>query len=136
MIKLSLDEDLRPMQRFEYRHPRFSVDLPAQFSSANETLTARCMDISTKGVRLNLPQSSLSGDCGTVSLRHHNLTILLKARVAHAGPEHSGLEFLYSSSAERSTVAYLVASLASPHNRSDMSLVPRINASLGGPKQH
>jgi hypothetical protein len=124
------------MQRFEYRYPRFSVDLPAQFSTASQTLAARCMDISATGVRLNLPQASLTGDSGTVSLRYHNQTIVLKARVAHGGLEQSGLEFLYSSTAERNRVADFVASLESPHSRSFLSLVPRINTSLRGPAQH
>jgi hypothetical protein len=42
------------MRQFEYRYPRFSVDLPAQFVVANEMLPARCVDISVMGMRLSL----------------------------------------------------------------------------------
>jgi hypothetical protein len=87
-------------------------------------------------MKLNLSHSPLFGKCVTVSLRHHDQTILLKARIAHAGPEHNGLEFLYNSSAERNTVVHLVASLTSPHCRSVLSLVPRINTCLGGPSRN
>ena len=121
------------MQRFEYRQPRFPVDLPVQLSIAHETLAARCTDISTKGIRLNLTHTVVAGCYGTVSLRHQNQTIELKARVAHTGSEQSGLEFLYNSTVEQRAVAHLVASLKSPHHRPLMSLVPKLTASLGGP---
>jgi len=133
MIKMSLNEGQQPMQPFEYRHPRFSVDLPAELAIGNQKVAARCTDISIRGMSLDVPCLSASGDFGTVLLRYHNETILLKVRIAHKGPVHSGVEFLYDSSAERSIVAHLVASLARPPSRCVLALVPRMNASLGGP---
>jgi hypothetical protein len=121
------------MQRFEYRYPRFTVDFPARLSTANETLAGRCLNISTNGIRLDLAPAVLPGEYGTVALRHQDQTIQLKVRVAHTGHEHSGLEFLFDSAAERSIVTDLVNTLKNPHNRPVMTLVPKINASLGGP---
>jgi hypothetical protein len=133
MIVVTLNEDMQSMQRFEYRHPRFSVDLPAQFSIANETLAARCTDISVKGLRLHLLHAIAPGSRGTLTVRCQNQTIALNARVVRTSSEHSGLEFLCDSTAQQSSVAQLVASLTAPHLRHHMSLVPKINAPLCGP---
>jgi hypothetical protein len=119
------------MQRFEYRHPRFSVDLPVQLSLADEMVAGRCVDISTQGMRLELLRPVVRGSCGMVSLRYQNQTIKLNARVTHTGSAHNGLEFLYHSAAERSAVAHLVASLTAPRNHRPMALVPRPVASYG-----
>ncbi len=133
MIVVSLNEDGHSMQRFEYRHPRFPVDLPAQFSIANETMAARCTDLSVKGLGLQLLHAVAPGSRGTLTVRCQNQTIALTARVVRTDAEHSGLEFLCDSTAQQSTVAHLVASLTEPHHHHPMSLVPRTNASLGGP---
>jgi hypothetical protein len=119
------------MQRFEYRHPRFSVDLPAQFFLVDEMVAGRCVDISTQGMRLELSRPVAPGSCGTVSLRYQNQTIELNARVTHTGSAHSGLEFLCHSAAEQSAVAHLVALLTAPRKRRPMALVPRFVASYG-----
>ena len=121
------------MHRFEYRNPRFSVDLPAHLSLANERLAGRCTDIGMNGIRLNLPDSLVPGCEGVVCLHFQNQTIEFKARVARIGSMHCGLQFVCDSLAEQSTVAHLVARLAAPHSRQSMSLVPRADASLGGP---
>jgi hypothetical protein len=133
MIVLSHDEGIQFMQRFEFRHPRFSVDLPARFSIANETLAGRCTDISTKGMRLELPHAVAPGSCGTVSMRFQDQTIELNARIAHTTSAYSGLEFLCDSIVVCGKVAHLVASLAAPRNRRPMALVPRCDAPSAGP---
>ena len=120
------------MHRFEYRNPRFSVDLPAQLCIANETLAGCCTDIGIKGMRLDLPSNVVPGCQGIVFLRYQNQTIELKARVARIGPMHCGLELVCDSRAEQSTVVHLLARLETPHSRHQISLVPRIDASLGG----
>ncbi len=121
------------MHRFEYRNPRFPVDFPAQFYTANEALAGRCTDIGIKGMRLNLPDIVVPGCQGVVSLHYQNRSIELKARVARIGSTHCGLEFICDSHAEQSAVAHLLAKLTAPHSRHLMSLVSRVDASLGGP---
>jgi PilZ domain len=121
------------MQRFEYRNPRFSVDLPAQFSVARGALAGRCTDIGIKGMKLDLPDHVIAGCQGIVLLHHQNQTIELMARVARIGPMHCGLEFVGDSQAEQSAIVQLLAKLTAPRCRHLMSLVPRVNVSLGGP---
>ncbi len=113
------------MKLFEYRYPRFSVDLPAQFSTANETLAGRCTDISTAGMRLESLHAVAPGSYGKVSLRYKNQAIDLNARVAHTDAAHSGLEFLCGSAQERAAVARLVASLKASRKERTMFLMPR-----------
>ena len=105
------------MQKFEYRTPRFSVDLPAQFTVEQSTLTGRCREISQEGMTFETRQPLTSGSSGMVSMSYQDRTFEIHARVAHVAEVQSGLEFLYESEAERSAVAQLVASLASSQNR-------------------
>jgi hypothetical protein len=125
MIVVSFHEDL-DMQRFEYRHPRLPVDLSAEFSIANETLAGRCINISTKGMGIDLLDRIEPGYCGVVSLRYMNQTIDLNVRVAHTGRKHCGFEFRCDSGAEQRTLTHLITALMDPRNRHQLSLVPRI----------
>jgi hypothetical protein len=120
------------MHRFEFRNPRFSVELPAQLFIANETLAGRCTDIGINGMRLDLPDNLVRGCKVIVCLRYQNQTVELKARVARIGSMHCGLEFICDSLAEQSTVVHLLAMLKTPHSRHQISLVPRIDPSISG----
>jgi len=120
------------MHPLKYRSPRFSVDLPAQLCMANETLAVRCTDIGVEGMRLELPSNVVSGCQGTVRLHYQNQTFELKVRVARIGPMYCGLEFVCDSHAEKGTVIHLLAILNMPRSRNQISLVPRIDASLNG----
>jgi hypothetical protein len=104
------------MHKFEYRAPRFSVDLPAQLTIHNLTVAGRCREISKEGLKLELRQP-LPRDCrGTITLSYRDQTVEVSVRIAHVGARHGGLEFLYESDGERVAVAHLIASLsAEPH---------------------
>jgi hypothetical protein len=110
-------DDRAIMQKFEYRTPRFSVDLPVRFTVEKLTLTGRCREISQEGMTFETRQPLTPGSSGVVSIGYQDRTIEIHARVAHVTEMQSGLEFLYESEAERSAVAQLVASLASSQNR-------------------
>lgn len=111
------------MQKFQYRHPRFPVDLPVKFIAPNSTLAARCTEISEEGMRLELLEPLQSNSCGKVSLRHRDRTLEFNVRVASVGSTHAGLEFICASSAERSQVAHLVASLIAPQDPPALVLI-------------
>ncbi len=111
------------MQKFQYRHPRFPVDLPVMLIAPNSTLAARCTEISEEGMRLELLQPLQSNTCGKVSLRHRDRTLEFNVRVASVGATHAGLEFICASSAERSQIAHLVAALTAPQDPTALTLV-------------
>ena len=106
------------MQRFDYRSPRFTVDLPVEFTVQESTLTARCIEISKEGIRLELQQPLPPNACGKVSIHYQGLVLELNMRIAHVGETHSGMEFIYKSESERNAVANLIASLAPSRKRS------------------
>jgi hypothetical protein len=105
------------MQKFEYRSPRFSVDLPVRFSVESTTVTGRSKDIGQDGMTLDLREPVQAGDSGMLSLTHQGRMIEIRARVAHVEGTHTGLEFLHESEAERSAITQLVANLATVSNR-------------------
>jgi hypothetical protein len=106
-----------PLQKFDYRYPRFSVDLPARLITQDSTRIGRCVDIGKEGLKLELDQSLLPDDCGTLSLFCRGHIFELRVRVAHAGASQGRMEFIYSCDSERAVVQDLLASLAKPSER-------------------
>jgi len=100
------------MQRFEYRSPRFAVDLPVQLAVEESILAGRCKNISEEGMKLELSRPLPLNARGTVMLICQDRPLELNIRVAYSGKTHDGVEFLYNSDSERIAVAHFVASLA------------------------
>lgn len=106
------------MQKFEYRTPRFSVDLPVKFIIENTTLPGRSKDIGKEGMTLELREPLQHETFGRVFLSYQGRSIEIRVRVAHVEGVNAGLEFLPESEAERTSIAQFVASLASAPPRS------------------
>jgi len=111
------------MQRFEYRSPRFSADIPVQFIFEESALFGRCIEISEEGMTLQLQEPFPAVPSGVLSIMHRNCTLQLKARVAHTNGAQGGLQFVYESPAERHSVAKIVAYLASAQNGPGPALI-------------
>jgi len=105
------------MQKFQYRSPRFAVDIPVEFLFDQSTLPGTCRNISTNGMKLELPMPMPLGACGTLMLSCQQRTLYIGVRVAYSSDTHEGVEFLYQSDSERHAVARLIASLALPTDR-------------------
>ena len=104
------------MQKFEYRAPRFAVDLQAQFTIEDLTVTTRCREISEGGMTLELTSLLPPDALGIVSVNYNGRNVELQARVVHAGTRHCGLEFIYESEDERRNMARFVEFLAVTQN--------------------
>ena len=101
------------MQKFTYRAPRYSVDLPVQLSTENSTtLSGRCREISKDGMRVEMGEPLPPGFTGTASLSYQNIALRLRVTAAHTGPDRDGVKFIFESQSERAAVARLVAVLA------------------------
>jgi hypothetical protein len=111
------------MQKFEYRAPRFAVDLPAQFTVEQSTLFGRCKNISKEGMRLELSRPLPPNVRGTVTLNYRDSSLELSVRVANSGTTYDGVELIYNSDSERDAVAHLVGSLTSPSERPRLTLL-------------
>jgi hypothetical protein len=106
------------MQKFEFRTPRYPVDLPVEFIVDGLAVRGRCKDISREGMRLEFWQPLPPNASGIVSLNYKDLTVEFNVRVAHSGRTHGGMEFVYTSESERSAVAQLIDALAASATRS------------------
>lgn len=113
------------MQRFEYRGPRFSVEIPAQLTLKDRMLAGQCTEIGKEGMKLVLGEPIEPNAVGTVSLSYQGQTLDFQVRVAHVVGTQVGLEFIYSSDLERIAVSHLVESLAAPHNRPGPVLIKK-----------
>jgi hypothetical protein len=104
------------MQKFEYRTPRYSVDLPVRFSTQNLTVTGRCKEISKDGLTLELSESLPTDSSGIVSISFQDHAVSLPARIVHPEGTRAGLEFHYASEVERNAVTRLIESLTNSTN--------------------
>ena len=111
------------MQKFDYRVPRFVVDLPVQFTVQASTLRARCIEISKEGMRVELEDPLVVDAYGTVLIRYRERLLQLDARVAHISETHGGMVFLYKSDSERIAVANLVLALSESRRTSVPALI-------------
>lgn len=100
------------MQKFDYRSPRFPVDLPIQYTIEKLTWEGRCIEISIDGITLESRNPLPPGARGTVIIMYDDGMLDLNMRVIHA----FGMEFIYRSDGERKTVSHLIESLSTSSN--------------------
>jgi len=100
------------MQRFDYRSPRFSVDLPVEYTIEGPMTSARCVEISADGMTLETEQLLAEGASGTVRVRYRSRTLQLDVRVVHASDGVGGIAFVYKDEGERKAVAQLIVTLS------------------------
>jgi hypothetical protein len=111
------------MHKFEYRAPRFNVDLAIKLNVQNSTLRGRCRNISEKGMKLELCEPLPADTRGTIQMTYLDQPIEVDIRVAHTGSTYGGVEFVYKSESERVAVMRLVASSVS-HAKRPRLVVP------------
>jgi PilZ domain len=109
--------DRSVMHRFEYRGPRYSVDLPVELTTPDATLAARCTEISKEGLKLELAEAVPCGSVGIVFVCYQGRPMRFRVRSIHTGGRYCGWEFLYNSDAEQDAVAGLVDAIAVPNTR-------------------
>ncbi len=100
------------MQKFEYRTPRYKVDLPVLLILADSRITGRCREISKEGMSVEFPEPLATDSAGTVSIRYRNLALELHVEVAHSGTRTDGLKFVFATDQDRADVERLVALVA------------------------
>ena len=100
------------MQKFEYRTPRYLVDLPVLLIVADARVPGRCRQISREGMSVELPEPLAADASGTVSIRYKNLALELRVEVTNSEKGVEGLKFLFDTDEDRSSVERLVALLA------------------------
>jgi hypothetical protein len=97
------------MRKFDYRAPRFAIDLPVRLTIDNAIYIGRCNEISTEGMKLELDQSFETGCTGIVRLNEKGIIIDLPVRICYSNSDHTGLKFLYESDAQRDEIVRVVS---------------------------
>lgn len=102
------------MQKFEYRTPRFPVDLPVLLILQDTSVSGRCKEISSDGMKVKFRQPVERNCCGTLRIGHSGSFLEVRARVARVGSESDGVKFLFGSERERKALQRLVALTIAP----------------------
>jgi hypothetical protein len=100
------------MQKFEYRTPRYQVDLPVILTVGRATVPGRCSEISKEGMRVELREPVALDSRGSISLSYKDLSLELPVCVTRSGQGHDGLKFIFASERDRGLVDHLIALLA------------------------
>jgi len=100
------------MQKFEYRTPRYLVDLPVRLNLQNGSVAGKCREIGNEGMRVEFKEPVSADTCGTVCINYRDLSLELRVSVAHAVGDYKGLKFLFESEKDRMCVERLVLLLA------------------------
>jgi hypothetical protein len=102
------------MQKFEYRTPRYDVDLPVLYLLEGAGIAGRCKEISKEGMRVEFRQPIALDSCGIIRISYKALSLELRAAVAHAGSGYVALKFIFESEKDRGALEHLVVLLAGP----------------------
>jgi hypothetical protein len=105
------------MRKFDYRAPRFAVDLPVRLTLEESTQFGRCTEISTEGMKLEVNGPLTVDTPGAVHVAFQSISIDLPVRVAHCGSGCDGVQFVYGSDEERDEVLRFIALLAAAPRR-------------------
>jgi hypothetical protein len=112
------------MLKFEYRSPRYPVDLPvALLLNDEESVAGRCMEISSEGMRVEFRRPVAHNSCGTLRIGRGDSFLEVRARVARIGDGTDGVKFLFASESQRKAMERLVALTATPTAQSGPVLV-------------
>lgn len=111
------------MQKFEYRNPRYPVDLPVLLILNGESVSGRCKEISKDGMKVEFRQPVTRDCCGMLRIGHSDSFLEIRARVTRVGAENDGVKFLFGSEKERRALERLVALTAMATGRPGPVLV-------------
>ena len=111
------------MQKFEYRTPRYLVDLPVVFKLEKSNVAGRCREIGKEGMKVAFQEPVAADTCGTICISYKDLALELQACVAHAEAGSKGLKFLFESDKDRVAVERLVMLLSGTAGHTGPTLV-------------
>jgi hypothetical protein len=105
------------MRKFDYRAPRFPVDLAVRLTIEDGTVFGRCTEISTDGMKLEIAAPLSVDAAGAVHVSFRGVSLDLPVRVARCGEGCEGVQFVYGSDEEKDEVIHFIGLLAAaPHH--------------------
>lgn len=100
------------MRKFDYRAPRFPVDLDIRVTTKDAVHVGRCTEISTEGMRFESIQPLGVDTFGVIEVTSQGTTLEIPARVIHCGNGCEGLQYLCASDEQRDEIVRFVDMLA------------------------
>jgi len=109
------------MRRFQYRAPRFPVDLPVYLTQGGSTQLTRCREVSVDGMKLDLMGASFPFSCGFMQLGDGISSLKIPFRVGSRAIDSICVMFQSESTEESEALCRFIASLS--HRNTCLSLV-------------
>ncbi len=109
------------MRNFQYRAPRFPVDLPAYLTQGDSTQLTRCREISVDGMKLDLMGVSFPFSSGLIQLGDGICSLKIHFRVHSRTIDSIGVMFLNEPGEQSEALSRFIASLS--HRSPCLSLV-------------
>ena len=99
------------MRTFDFRSPRFSVDLPVHVIVGDRVQPARCTEICCGGMRLETAEPMSIDLRAIIQFAYRGVSFDIPARVVHHTGESQGVQFLCDTDLRRENVARLIGLL-------------------------
>ena len=100
------------MRSFQYRAPRFPVDLPVYLTQGGSTQLTRCREISVDGMKLELMGASFPFSCGLIQLGDGISSLKIPFRVHSRAIDSIGVMFQNEPGEQSEAFCRFVASLS------------------------
>jgi hypothetical protein len=97
------------MHKFQFRSPRYRVDLPVRLSFGDAMFTGRCREISQEGMCLELQHTLAVNEVGTASFQYHGVSVEIGVCVVRADSCGGGLTFVFKTDRQRMDIARLLS---------------------------
>jgi hypothetical protein len=100
------------MRNFQYRAPRFPVDLPVYLTQGDSTQLTRCREISVDGMKLDLMGASFPSSSGLIQLGDGVSSLKIPFRVHSRASDSIGVMFQNEPGEQCEALCRFVASLS------------------------
>jgi hypothetical protein len=100
------------MRNFQYRAPRFPVDLPVYLTQGDSTQLTRCREISVDGMKLDLMGVSFPFSSGLMQLGDGSSSLKIPFEVHSRTAESIGVMFQNEAGEQSEALCRFIASLS------------------------
>jgi hypothetical protein len=100
------------MRNFQYRAPRFPVDLPVYLTQGNSTQLTRCREISVDGMKLDLMGVSFPFSSGLMQLGDGSSSLKIPFEVHSRTADTIGIMFQNEAGEQSEALCRFIASLS------------------------
>lgn len=112
------------MRSFDYRAPRFPVNLPVRLTLQGSSWIGRCREISIEGLLLETHAPHSVDAKGVIHIVYCDAVLEVPVRVAHCRANSEGLQFQCESTRQREEVERFVDRLRNAASNAEPDELP------------